>query len=248
MEFLFGSKTTVDAPTAVVVGKFDGLHAGHMKMIDEMKLAAKKDNLKTAVVSFLPFPAVFFGAKPEPKLLTTDEKRHVLERNGVDIYVELPFNADFANLSPEQFIKGVLADRLGCRNLLIGEDFRFGKGRAGDAKMAQTICDKHNVKLAVIPHEIRGDEKVSSHRIRELISDRKLSQARDLLGYEYFAMGMIKSQKLLPPSGAYAAEIQTTEASLMAIIKITDREIEWFPTDPNIKKEEAKRITFLSSL
>jgi len=228
-------------PTAVVPGNFDGLHTGHMELINTMKTAAKAKGLKTAVVSFFPHPMVFFGKSPELKcLLVCDEKKLLLKESGIDYFVELPFDRKLVELSPVGFFDTVLVQMLNCREFVIGEDFCFGKNRAGNAETARNICTEKMIGLSVVKARKcdTADEKVSSTLIRELIQAKKVEQANGLLGYKYFACGEVEAaetsggnlftvltvavdeRKLLPPQGAYSAEIAVGAKVFRCVVTI----------------------------
>lgn len=107
--------------TAVAIGKFDGLHLGHRKLLSEI-LRQKEDGLKAAVFTFDPSPEVFFGMNPSRELSTNQEKRELFREIGIDILVEFPFNKDTAAISPEDFVIDILVKRMNAKFVAAGTD------------------------------------------------------------------------------------------------------------------------------
>ena len=182
---------SINSPTAVVVGNFDGLHIGHMKLINVMKRVAQDKGLRTAVVSFLPHPLVYFGkVKQLETILTLEEKKGILKQHGIDYYIELQFDKVLAEMAPAEFFNKVLIEKLNCATFIVGEDYRFGKAREGDVEIARKLCAEHGVNSEVVPAEKCRNigEKISSSHIRALIAGGKLNEATELLGYDYLTI------------------------------------------------------------
>jgi len=175
-------------PTAVVVGNFDGLHIGHMKLINTMKHVAHEKHLRTVVVSFSPHPLVYFEKVEQfEKILLPEEKKHILQHHEIDYYVELPFNKQLADMAPIEFFDYVLITKLNCAAFIIGSDYCFGKNREGNAETATKICVERGIHIKNVPmHNCENTgKKVSSSLIRALIAEGKLKQASKFLGYDY---------------------------------------------------------------
>ena len=115
----------IEEPTAVAIGKFDGLHQGHRKLLNEI-IAQKEDGLKAAVFTFDPSPEIFFGMNPSRELSTNSEKRQLFEEIGIDILVEFPFNKETAAISPENFVIDILRGRMNAAFVAAGTDLSFG--------------------------------------------------------------------------------------------------------------------------
>ena len=193
LEYLFGEKINRYSfpPLAIVAGNFDGLHMGHIKLIDVMKEYAHEKVLKTAVVSLSPHPTVYFGKILKfEKILLLKEKKCLLEQYGIDYYIELPFNKELAEMPPVKFFEEILIEKLNCYAIAIGEDYRFGKNREGDAETARKICEARDIHVTIVTIENCGNtgEKISSTLIRKLISDGRIDEANKLLGYDYLAI------------------------------------------------------------
>jgi len=267
LEYLFGEDVSMNYPSAIVAGNLDGLHVGHMKLINAVKQKAYENGLKTAVVSFSPHPMVFFGTDPRLKrIVSVKEKLLLLKQHEIDYYIEIPFNQRFAALLPKEFISDVLVEKLKCAALVVGEDYGFGKGRAGDVKTAQEICAQFNVMMTVAPHAICGmsGEKISSSLIRRLISEKNFIYAKELLGYDYFLIGkgqvvqsdadgstfmmniLVDEQKLLPPDGTYKTEIQLNDKVFFCTTCIAGRTVTVADISDKMVEAEDVKLTFMS--
>ena len=121
----------LEKPTAVTIGKFDGVHLGHRKLLGE--ILKKRPGLKSCVFTFDPAPAVLFGHSDGKELTTREEKRLLFEQLGVDVLIEFPLTFESAAMEPEDFVRRILADRLNARFIAAGEDLSFGNRGAGDA-------------------------------------------------------------------------------------------------------------------
>ena len=124
--------------TAAAIGKFDGIHIGHRRLLDEI-LSRKKDGLAACVFTFDPAPAVFFGGSDGRELTTKEEKRFLFERMGVDILVEFPLNRETAAMAPETFVSEVLVRRMNVSFLAAGKDLSFGAQGAGNAELLRQM-------------------------------------------------------------------------------------------------------------
>ena len=179
----------VDA-TAVTVGVYDGVHRGHLAVIDA--LSAPADGLPRAVVTFEQHPATLLAPDRVPPLLTDpDQKVEALEAAGVDVLAMLPFDASVASMSAETFIREVLVEAMAASLVVVGKDFRFGYRRLGDT----ALLEKLGVVLGydAVGLELHADsgEAVSSSRIRSLIANGDLRLAGVLLGRPFALRGVV---------------------------------------------------------
>lgn len=113
--------------SAVAIGKFDGIHAGHYRLIDEI-LRQKKNGLQSVIFTFFPSATVYFGGEDAKELTTREEKREIFERMGIDVLVEFPLNPETAATDPVDFVKKILIEMMNMKFLAAGEDVSFGKG------------------------------------------------------------------------------------------------------------------------
>ena len=181
--------------TAVTIGKFDGLHIGHQKLISRMTENAKKYNLKTVVFSFFPPPAAIITGEAVKGIYSREEKRALVEASGADSYIEYDF-MELADMPPEAFVKEILSEKLRCGMLIVGEGFRFGKNKTGDNTMLGSVCADMGMKLVTVSPIAGPDGNlVSSSRIRERITSCDFSGAREMLGRPYYISGIVKHGK-----------------------------------------------------
>jgi len=171
------------APGAVAaVGKFDGIHLGHQKIIRLAVARAKKLKVRCLVVTFDPLPDQFLLLYSYRPLLSEAEKMEILGRMGVDAVVIMPFDKELACLSPEAFAVTVLKEQLKAREIVVGEDFCFGKDRAGTAEALIEFGRAMGFKVHAVPLVRAAGQKISASRIRELIESGNRAGAEKLLG------------------------------------------------------------------
>lgn len=209
---------------ALTVGKFDGLHMGHELLVEKTVLKKEEDYLAIAVTFDRPPKSVISG-EIDKVLMTLDEKRAVLRKQGIDILVELPFDREFMRMSPEDFIKN-LSRKLHMKYIVVGDDFNFGYMGQGNAALLQELSQKYGYEAEVIARIRSMDRIISSTYIREEIELGHIEKANELLGYPYFIIGRIihgnrigsrkigyptiniipPEDKLLPCNGVYVTE------------------------------------------
>jgi len=183
MLFHQGENIRINTPCALTIGKFDGLHRGHIALIRNLQNLAKINNLETAVLTFDPSPIGFFGSSEPPPLLNDAEKQARLKAMGINHYIKYPFTADFAALSPEAFVRDILATQLTTRLLTIGADYQFGHNRAGNTTTMQSLGKKYNIKIHIINLITQNNKKISTNTIRALLAKGNISEAEEMLGY-----------------------------------------------------------------
>lgn len=172
------------------IGNFDGVHVGHQALIKKLSEKAKELNAQVLVITFEPQPLEFFG-KGTPRLTKLREKFCALQAYGVNKVLAIQFNQQFANMTAEEFIKKILAEKLALKYILVGDDFRFGKGRVGDFDYLEKIGKEYNIVVENMPTIKQGHERVSSTLVREHLMRAELEKAAQLLGRPYTMMGRI---------------------------------------------------------
>ena len=211
----------LESNSVVTLGNFDGVHIGHKKLIDEINLP-ENEGLTKVLFSFYPHPITIIKNIEIKTILARVEKYNLIKDMGFDVFVEYPFSLDFSNLSKEEFIKNILIDKLKCKILVIGDGYKFGKDKSGDAKYLKEIGEKHDIKTIIVKHCMNSSEKVSSSAIRDFILKGEIEKANFLLGRNYFIEGIVvrgrelgrtigfptiniipEHEKLLPPNGVY---------------------------------------------
>lgn len=172
-----------DRGAAVAIGNFDGVHLGHVALLDLARAEAARLDAPLGVVTFTPHPRRFFRPEDPPFLLQSYEARaRRLAALGVERLYELPFDAALAGLSAEAFLEDVLGGALGVRHLVAGADFHFGKGRRGDVAMAARLGPEHGVGVSVAPLVTLDGAEVSSSAIRAALGEGRPETAARLLG------------------------------------------------------------------
>lgn len=176
---------------SVALGNFDGVHIGHQAVIDLARAKAGPDQ-PLGVVTFEPHPRQFFAPDAPPfRLMNAAARAHRLEKLGVSHLYQLPFDAALANLSPEQFVSDVLSEGLGLSHVVVGEDFCFGKGRAGTAQDLQAMAAKLGIEVTIAQLVANEDEEVSSTAIRAALSAGDPRAAARMLGHWHRIDGIV---------------------------------------------------------
>ncbi|HVE49261.1 MAG TPA: bifunctional riboflavin kinase/FAD synthetase [Casimicrobiaceae bacterium] len=190
MRLYRGLPAAADRPVALTIGNFDGVHRGHQAMLTRLIEAAEDLALVSAVMTFDPHPREFFapGSAP-PRLANLRAKLECLRAFRIDRVYIARFNAKLATLSAEAFIEQVLVSRLAVRWVLVGDDFRFGKGRAGDLATLRAHAKTFSVE-AMATVAIEG-ERASSTAVREALGRGDIEHAKALLGRPYAIAGRV---------------------------------------------------------
>lgn len=215
--------------SVVTVGTFDGVHLGHLQLLRRLADRGHATGLRSVLVTFDPHPLEVVNPAAAPALLTVgDEKLEVLAEVGLDSLVVLPFTPQLQAYPPEAFVD-LLRRRLRLRELLIGHDHAFGRGRAGRVDMLRGIAARDGFRVDVVDAVSAGGLPVSSTKIRRAVAGGDLAAAAAGLGRRYAASGRVvhgdkrgrllgfptinlalpSTRKLLPPQGVYAVRAQT---------------------------------------
>ena len=176
--------TEADRGASAAIGNFDGVHLGHRHVIDIARRAGNKIGAPLGVLTFEPHPREFFAPDAPPfRLMGAEARTHRLEKIGVERLFELPFNAALASLSPRAFAQQILADGLGLAHVVVGADFCFGKGRAGNATMLQEFGAEMGFGVTIAPLLEGVGGQVSSTAIRAALSEGRPRDAAAMLGH-----------------------------------------------------------------
>ena len=188
------------ARPVAAIGNFDGVHRGHQYLLDETKKIATATDAPVGVVVFDPHPRRFFRPHDPPFLLTTANDRNALLcAHGADEVMTLDFDMRLASLTPEEFVNDVLHDQLGLGGVVTGEEFQFGKNRAGDAASLKELCAAAGMTAhAVTPLPQKdAEEKIGSSAVRNALRDGDVKKAARLLGRHWSVSGVVaQGQKL----------------------------------------------------
>lgn len=183
---------SVERPTAVTIGVFDGVHLGHRAVMDRLVDRARRDGLVPVALTFDPHPLEFVAPERAPKLLTTVTQRvELLASCGIEVVGVLPF-PEIRDLSPETFAVDLLGGRLSARYVAVGTDFRFGRDRAGDVEVLRSLGRARGFEVEAVDLVARIDgEVVSSTRIRADIAEGRVAEAAVLLGRPVELRGVV---------------------------------------------------------
>jgi riboflavin kinase/FMN adenylyltransferase len=184
--------------SAVTIGNFDGVHRGHQLVIEQLRRIAGDTGLPTVVIIFEPQPIEFFApAKAPRRLARFREKIAYLKAQQIDYLLCLHFDHALAELSAEDFVQRILVDKLNTRHLVIGDDFHFGKNRAGNFRFLQQNCARFGFRVDETETLMHDGSRVSSTRVRECIHNDDFDGARELLGRPYSLSGRVAHGKKL---------------------------------------------------
>ena len=233
------------AGTVITVGTFDGVHQGHQDVLARLAARAEETGLRSMLVTFDPHPLEVVNPAAAPPLLTVgDEKVEVLAESGIDYVAILPFTPTLAAYSATQFVDEVLLRRFRMRELLIGHDHGFGRGRAGDVEVLQNLGSLRGFRVEVVPPVSSGDGRpISSTGIRRAVAGGDLERAAlglgrlyavggrvihgekrgRLLGYPTINVALPSPRKLLPPEGVYAVRVQTPAGAFGGMLNLGPR-------------------------
>lgn len=230
--------------TVLTLGTFDGIHPGHLKIIDRLVSCSKEKGCRNVVITFYPHPRTILGNDNSVKMLTTqEEKIELLEKLGVENLLIINFTKEFASLSAEDFIYDYLINGIGLTEIVLGHDHHFGKGRRGNAELLQKIADKEGFIVTKAEAFMIDGEAVSSTKIRNAIAEGDIIRANKLLGRNYEFSGIVvggdkrgrelgfptaniklsSQEKLLPASGVYAVKVMVENERHTGLLSIGKR-------------------------
>ena len=175
----YGTAKAPEGETSVALGTFDGIHRGHFNVI-KSAVDGSNRGLIPCVVSFFPHPQKVLSGKAPPSLLTVSQRELVHASMGVKLCYLLDFE-QVASLSPREFVKDILVDKLRVKEISCGYDYRFGKGGAGNPQVLQEICDELGIRLSVVDRVDLDGERISSTAIRKAIEDGDIMHANTLI-------------------------------------------------------------------
>ncbi len=182
-----------DRPLHLAVGMFDGVHRGHRLVIDTAVRAAREDGGRIGVMTFWPHPSHLFRPEdPVPMISNPEIKRWLLEDAGVHWIIQIPFDAAFAEISADAFVRMMFEAMPGLRGVYIGENFRFGRGRQGTPSSFLPLEQERGIEVVSAERLRFNGEPISSTRIRKSLQEGGLSEANRMLGYPYFSLGKVQ--------------------------------------------------------
>ena len=218
MQYIEGlNEYTETEKSAVTFGKFDGVHKGHQKLVEEVLRCCTNGNIKSVLCAF--------EMNKKDILMTPDERRERMDGK-IDYLVECPFSDELRHMSAEDFIKKVIKGVFHAEYVVVGTDFHFGYGKEGDAHMLEAYAEKYHYKAIVVEKARFKHREISSSFIKSLVKDGSITTANYLLTYPYPVEGIVKhgkhlgselgfptcnvewpAHKVLPPKGVYVSRV-----------------------------------------
>ncbi|MCX7646325.1 MAG: bifunctional riboflavin kinase/FAD synthetase [Rhodobacteraceae bacterium] len=178
---------------SVALGNFDGVHLGHQAVIGQARAEAARQGVPPGVVTFEPHPRQFFAPDAPPfRLMNAEARGNRLAKLGVGVLFELPFDSRLAEMTPRRFAAEVLAGGLGIRHVVVGSDFRFGKGRSGTAEELRALGAELGFGVTVARLVAEGGAEVSSTAIRRALSEGRPRDAARMLGHWHRIEGEVQ--------------------------------------------------------
>jgi len=229
--------------SALTMGSFDGMHVGHMEVINTVKSVAKKKDIPTAVITFDPHPKTVINKNGQEKwfnITSTNKKLEILEQNGIDYVWLIPFDNDFANITAQYFMDNYIIEYFKPEDIIIGYDHHFGNKREGDAEFLSKHSKKYNYKLHVIEQSKINNISISSTQIRQFIEKCNVESANNFLGWNYELSGQVvkgsgvgnkikfptanvnpgNKNQLIPGKGAYCVDVLVDNQKYLGMCNI----------------------------
>ena len=214
---------TPGAPYVATIGKFDGLHRGHRRLIDLTKQRAAELGAKSAVITFDPHPRrLFHPDEPSFRLMTLDQQARALEALGVDRFYVLNFDFEMASFSDREFAQFVLHEGLGVRHVAVGFDISFGKGRTGSPALMKAYGEAFGFGVSVAEAVGEGEGKFSSTGVRDALRDGHPEAAAAILGRPFAIEGVVRRGQQLgrqlgfPTANVFMADYVTPRLGVYA--------------------------------
>ena len=245
-----------DIPAAVGIGKFDGMHRGHTKLLQALQ-KKKKDGYRTVLFTFDPPPEFLFLGEKAKVLTTREEKRALFEAAGADVLIEFPFTRETAAVPAERFLSEYLVERIGTKYIAAGADLSFGDRGKGDLTLLREKQEAFGYEVEEIEKVVCAGEEISSTRIRGFVENGRMEEALQCMERPYGFSGEVlhgkklgrtlgfptvnilpAPEKCLPPYGVYYSRVRMGEEVFSAVTNIGVR--------PTVSEENRVNVeTFL---
>lgn len=220
----------IPAGAVATIGNFDGVHLGHREIFRRIVAEAKERNCPSMVISFIPHPMKVIDPEKAPRLLNTySEKERLIAASCIDLLVEIPFDTVIAEMSPADFVRSILVDKLRITHLVVGYDYSFGRGRAGNAELLTAIGKEQGFSVEKVGPVLRDAEISSSTLVRKLLSAGDVVAVVGPLGRHFTLEGrvvrgvgrgkglgfptanLLTEKEILPRPGVYAVKVRYRE-------------------------------------
>ncbi len=227
--------------TIITIGTFDGVHLGHQEIFNVLINKSKNNGCRSFVITFEPHPRMVIQPNSDLKLLTTfEEKVEILEEMGIDNLLVIPFTKEFSGLTSEEFFKQYILDVIGIKEMVIGYDHRFGKGRDGDEQKIRELGASNKFDVQKTDAVTINGIVVSSSKIRNALSEGEVKTAAQMLGRNYSFAGKVvvgdkrgrelgfptanmhleNELKQIPKNGVYAVKVFLEERIFNGVMNI----------------------------
>jgi riboflavin kinase/FMN adenylyltransferase len=227
----------------ITIGNFDGVHIGHQALFHEVIETAEAIGGTSIAMTFDPHPMRVLKKNGHPPLITLyEQKAELIERTGIDVLICIPFTRDFAALTAQQFVKDLLVDKIGMKSIVVGKDYNFGKNREGDISLLKSYARDYGFEV-IVAEWIKSPkslvDRISSTRIRELVTEGMMAQAEKMLGRNYQIRGTVVSgrdrggkllgiptaninlhDELCPKTGIYAVTVECCNKQYKGVANI----------------------------
>jgi riboflavin kinase/FMN adenylyltransferase len=226
-------------PSVLTIGVFDGVHRGHLRILNKTKEIADRYMLTSSVLTFSPHPLKILKSKITiPLIMNLEHRLKIMKEIGVDQVVIARFTRNFARKKPEFFIKNILLEKLNAKWIVVGSNYRFGKDGSGNKRLFKKFSKKYGFKVIFIKPIKIGRSRISSSQIRKLVSSGQLTKAARYLGRYYSVFGeviqgscrgrllgfatanLLASPELLLKNGVYAGWVQVENKKRQAMINV----------------------------
>jgi len=262
--------------SVITLGNFDGIHIGHQELVSMVIRRAKELKGQSMVVTFRPHPLKILAPEKCPPLISIyEEKIRLLEKLGIDVLVKIPFSLDFAAMTPRDFVKDILCGLLGAKEIFVGYNYRFGRGREGTTETLKKMGEEFGFSVNEVEQISHNGKAVSSTAIRQLLKDGRVEDAADLLGRPYALIGIVvhgdsrgrqlgfptanivSRHVIIPSDGVYAVKVAARDRCYDGVANIGFRptfdkqtlaiEVHLFDFDEDLYGEEVT-LFFLSKI
>ncbi len=225
--------------SVITLGNFDGIHLGHQALVRLVMKRAQEIQGQSMVVTFRPHPLKVLAPEKCPPLISIyEEKIELLSKLGIDVLVKIPFTLRFAEMSPREFVKNILCDLLGTKEIFVGCNYRFGRGREGTTETLKQMGAEFGFKVNEVEQISLKSEVISSTKIRQLLAGGEVEHAAELLGRPYAITGIVvrgdsrgktlgfptaniaSKHAIIPADGVYAVKLSARDTCHDGVVNI----------------------------
>ena len=199
MEIIEGIET-IEKPyrnAVITIGNFDGVHIGHQALFHEVIEKADAISGTSVAMTFEPHPVRVLGRNGIPLLITLyEQKLELISRSGLDVLISIPFTQEFSAVTAGEFVENILVRRIGMKAIVVGRDYAFGKNREGSVEFLEEHAEQLGFEVIVadwIQAAAKRTDRISSTRIRELVAEGEITEARKMLGRDYQIRGTVET-------------------------------------------------------